>query len=45
MAVESDNSGEIKAHVKSYALFSSMMKWGTVLSFIIAMLVIVIISS
>ncbi len=45
MAVEGENQGEVKAHVESYSAFASMMKWGTILSFITAMIVVLIISS
>jgi hypothetical protein len=44
MAAEVETQEEIRAHAKSYSAFSSMMKWGTILSFVIAMLVILIIS-
>ena len=45
MAVEGDTPGDIKAHVKSYSAFAAMMKWGTIISFVIAALVVIIISS
>ncbi len=45
MAIEGDTQKELKAHVKSYSLFSAMMKWGTIISFIIAMIVVFVISS
>ena len=45
MAAEVDTQDEIRSHEKSYSAFSSMMKWGTILSFITAMLVILIISN
>jgi hypothetical protein len=45
MAVEGDVKTDIQAHVKSYDRFSAMMKWGTIVSFIVAMIVVIIISS
>ena len=45
MAAEGDTPEDLKAHVKSYSSFAWMMKWGTIVSFILAMLVILIISS
>lgn len=35
-----DGGSEIKAHSKSYALFISMMKWGTIISAIVALFVV-----
>ena len=45
MAVEGENPADIKAHVKSYSLFAAMMKWGTIISFLIAAIVVIIIST
>lgn len=45
MAGEGDTRDEVRAHVKSYSDFAWMMKWGTILSFITAMIVVVIISN
>jgi hypothetical protein len=45
MAVEREANTDIQAHVKSYDRFSAMMKWGTILSFIVAAIVVIIISS
>ncbi len=45
MAAEGDTRDEVRAHVKSYADFAWMMKWGTILSFILAMIVVLIISN
>lgn len=36
---------DMQAHVKSYSLFSRMLKWGAILSFITALLVVLIISN
>jgi hypothetical protein len=45
MAAEGETQEDIRAHVKSYSAFAWMMKWGTIVSFVVAMFVVVIISS
>ena len=45
MAVEGENTGDIKAHVKSYSAFAAMMKWGTIISFVLTAIVVIVISS
>jgi hypothetical protein len=45
MAAEGDTRDDVTAHVKSYSHFAWMMKWGTILSFITAMVVVLIISN
>ncbi len=45
MAANGETQDDIKAHVKSYAHFSWMMKWGTIISAIVAIFVVIIISS
>ncbi len=45
MAVEGETRDDIKAHVKSYNNFAWMMKWGTIVSAIVAIIVVIIISS
>ena len=45
MAAGGDTQEEIKFHAKSYSSFAWMMKWGAIASFIVAMLVILIISN
>jgi hypothetical protein len=45
MAAEGNTPEDFKAHFKSYSSFATMMKWGTILSFITGMVVVVIISS
>ncbi len=45
MAGEGDTRDDVSAHVKSYSDFAWMMKWGTILSFIAAMAVVLIISN
>lgn len=43
MAAEGDASKDLKAHQSTYAGFTALMKWGTIISAITALLVIVII--
>lgn len=45
MAGEGEIGNDVTSHVKSYSNFAWMMKWGTILSFITAMVVVLIISS
>ena len=45
MAADGNTPEDIKAHLKSYSQFNAMMKWGTILSFILGMIVVIIISS
>lgn len=45
MAADGDTQEDISAHVRSYSAFSSMMKWGTILTAIITALVVLIISN
>lgn len=45
MAVEGENQVELQAHEKSYSLFASMMKWGTILSFVVAAIVVLLIAN
>lgn len=44
MAMEGDAAKDMKAHVKSYARFTFMMKWGSILAVIIGFVVILIIA-
>ena len=47
MAVEpsttENHSGDMEAHVRDYSRFTAMFKWGAILSFIIAIIVILLI--
>ena len=43
MAAEGDASKDFKAHESTYSGFIALMKWGTILSAITALLVIVVI--
>ena len=44
MAAEIDHTQEMKAHAGTYSLFTGMMKWGTIISAILAFIVVLIIS-
>jgi hypothetical protein len=45
MATDNDVRTDVQAHVKSYSRFAAMMKWGTIISFIVAFLVVIAIST
>ncbi len=45
MAVEREGQNDVEAHFKSYSAFSWMMKWGTVASAIVALVVVLIIAT
>jgi len=45
MAIEGEARNELRAHESSYGRFVGMMKWGTILSVIVAAIVIFVISS
>lgn len=45
MAAERDVQNDYQAHSKGYSLFIGLMKWGTILSFITAAIVVLIIAS
>ena len=45
MAADREIQNEFKPHVRSYERFIWMMKWGTIISFIVGMIVVLIISS
>ena len=45
MAPEGEANTEIKAHERSYSLFTGLMKWGTIITLISAALVVLIISN
>lgn len=45
MAAEGHTPEDMRAHAKSYSHFAAMMKWGTILSFVTALLVVFIISA
>ena len=44
MAADGDVPSEIKAHASGYSLFVAIMKWGAIISFILAMIVVLLIS-
>ena len=39
------NSGDLKAHENTYSGFTAMMKWGTIASFLVGAIVVLIISN
>ena len=41
---EGEANGEMVAHEKSYARFAGMMKWGSIVTFIVVALVVLIIA-
>jgi hypothetical protein len=43
-ATDATNNGDMPSHVRDYSKFTAMLKWGAIISFIGAMLVLVIIS-
>ena len=45
MAAEGNSPTEFKAHERDYAKFTAMIKWGTILSFILGAIVVLIIAS
>lgn len=45
MAAEGNSPEDFRAHVKSYSHFAAMMKWGTILSFLLGLIVVFIIAS
>ncbi len=44
MAGQSEPNADLQAHERSYNAFSRLIKWGTILSFIVAMIVVIIIA-
>jgi len=45
MARKGEVVNDQKAHVQSYSMFTRMMKWGTIVCFIVAAIVVLIIGS
>ena len=45
MAADREYDADFKSHERSYARFAGMMKWGTIISFLVGAIVVVIISS
>lgn len=45
MSGEIDTHGEMQAHSKSYSAFSAIMKWGAIVGFVSAMIVILLIAN
>jgi hypothetical protein len=44
MAAEFDQQKDLKAHEGTYGFFKVMMKWGTIVAMIVAVIVILLIS-
>ena len=44
MAAETDTTKEIQVHSTTYSGFIRMMKWGTIIALLVALLVMVLIS-
>ena len=44
MAAEGNVPTDIKAHASGYSLFVAIMKWGAIISFILAFIVVLLIS-
>jgi hypothetical protein len=45
MAAEREVQTDAQAHVRDYSRFIALMKWGTIVSFLVGALVVVLISS
>ena len=45
MAATGDAEREVRTHANTYHFFTGLMKWGTILSFVVAMLVVFIIAN
>lgn len=45
MAAEGERQDDLSAHVKGYSFFTGLMKWGTIASFVVAAIVVLIIGS
>lgn len=43
-ATDGTNNGDMPSHVRDYSKFTAMLKWSAIISFIAAMVVLVIIS-
>jgi hypothetical protein len=45
MAATGDAEREVRTHANTYHFFTGLMKWGTILSFLVGMLVVFIIAN
>lgn len=45
MAATGDPEREVRTHRETYGGFTALMKWGTLLSFVVAMIVVFIIAN
>ena len=44
MAADHNRPGELGIHARDYSRFTAMLKWGAIASFIVAMIVVLLIS-
>lgn len=44
MAAEGEVQSDLKAHESGYSLFVAIMKWGAIVSFVLAAIVVILIS-
>ncbi|SFR83194.1 aa3-type cytochrome c oxidase subunit IV [Sphingomonas jatrophae] len=45
MAASGDSKGDMKAHVGTYTGFLGLLKWGTIISIVLAAIVVLLIAS
>lgn len=45
MAADTGGAKEFRAHEDTYRFFTGLMKWGTVISFVVAAIVVLVIAS
>ena len=45
MAADADTGNDVRAHEETYGFFTGLMKWGTIVSAIVAMIVVFIIAT
>lgn len=45
MAADGEVQSEMQAHERGYSLFVNVMKWGAIVSFVAAAIVVILISS
>ncbi len=45
MAATGDSGQELARHADTYSVFTGLMKWGTIISFVVGMLVVFIIAT
>jgi len=45
MAADANAGKDVRAHQETYGFFTGLMKWGTIVSFIVAFIVVLIIAN